>query len=232
MAIAGDLKAFGAFASLHPKHVFRPPSISSSKHVQLGGFLNGGSNDLKITPKWSHMKLEEHSTGREDFRCFGITENKLPSPTFNQDAEGFLLNAISMNFFDRLSLAWRILFPTPTARRNSNAKVAKQRLKMILFSDRCAVSDEAKQKIVTNIIEALSDFVEIDSQDKVQLSVSTDPDLGTVYSVTVPVRRVKPEYQESEEDYKGKITGVEYRDTGDASGTVDVTFDFYVPNGN
>lgn len=72
--------------------------------------------------------------------------------------------------------------------------IAKQRLKMILFSDRCAVSDEAKQKIVSNVVSALSDFVEIESQDKVQLSVSTDPSLGTVYSVTMPVRRVKSEF--------------------------------------
>ncbi|KAF1001802.1 hypothetical protein AG4045_000103 [Apium graveolens] len=54
------------------------------------------------------------------------------------------------------------------------------------------VSDEAKQKIVSNIVGALSDFVEIESQDKVELSVSTDAALGTIISVTVPVRRVKP----------------------------------------
>ncbi|KAK1273029.1 hypothetical protein QJS04_geneDACA007937 [Acorus gramineus] len=136
-----------------------------------------------------------------------------------------------MSFFDRLSLAWRILFPSRMVRRSSNARIAKQRLKMILFSDRCAVSDEAKQKIVSNIVGALSEFVEIDSQDKVQLSVSADPDLGTVYSVIVPVRRVKPEYQENDDDYSG-ITGIEYKDTGHVSGTVDVTFDFFVPNEN
>ena len=70
---------------------------------------------------------------------------------------------------------------------------------MLLFSDRCAVSEEAKQKIVGNIVDALSDFVEIDSEENVQLSVSTEPHLGTVYSVAVPVRRVKPEHQ----DYDG-----------------------------
>ena len=101
---------------------------------------------------------------------------------------------------------------------------------MILFSDRCAVSDEAKQKIVSNIVSSLSDFVEIESQEKVHLSVSTDPDLGTIYSVTVPVRRVKPEYQE--EDESGTITNIEYKDTGESSGSVDVRFDFYVPNQN
>lgn len=135
-----------------------------------------------------------------------------------------------MNFFERLNLAWKVLFPSPSIKRNSNAKIAKQRLKMILFADRCAVSDEAKQKIVSNIVDALSDFVEIDSQDKVQLSVSTDTDSGTVYSVTVPVRRVKPAYQDVDEF--GTITNVEYEDTGEGSESVDVRFDFFVPDEN
>ena len=147
-----------------------------------------------------------------------------------QDTEGFLLKMASMSFFERLSLAWKILFPSPTTRRNSNANIAKQRLKMILFSDRCAVSDEAKQKIVSNIVGALSEFVEIDSEDKVHLNVSTDPDLGTVYSITVPVRRVKPEYQE--EDQHGVITNIQYKDTGKGSDSVDVRFDFFLPNEN
>ncbi|KAG1347850.1 putative Cell division topological specificity factor, chloroplastic [Cocos nucifera] len=100
---------------------------------------------------------------------------------------------------------------------------------MILFSDGCAASVEAKQKIVSNIIQALSEFVEIDSQDKVQLSFSTDPDLGTVYSVTIPVRHVKPEYQESDKDLRA-MTSIEYKNSGEASGSIDVEFDFFIPN--
>ncbi|KAH1097753.1 hypothetical protein J1N35_014674 [Gossypium stocksii] len=99
---------------------------------------------------------------------------------------------------------------------------------MLLLSDRCAVSDEVKQKIVKNIARTLSDFVEMESKDKVQLSVSTDSDLGTIYSVTVPVQRVKAEYQEV--NGAGTITNIEYKDTGERSGCVDVKFDFYVPD--
>lgn len=153
---------------------------------------------------------------------------KMSPNSINQDAESFLINAVNMSFFERFNLAWKILFPSPASRRNSNANIAKQRLKMILFSDRCAVSDEAKRKIVNNIVHALSDFVEIESRDKVQLSVSTDTDLGTIYSVTVPVRRVKPEYQIGDET--GTITNIEYKDTGESSGSVDVRFDFFVPD--
>ncbi|CAN1321414.1 Cell division topological specificity factor homolog, chloroplastic [Linum perenne] len=133
-----------------------------------------------------------------------------------------------MSLLDRLTLAWKIIFPSPARRKSSNARIAKQRLKMILFSDRCAVSDEAKRKIVNNIVHALSEFVEIESEDKVQLSVTTDTDLGTMYSVTVPVRRVKPEYLDFED--AGSITNIEYRETGPGSDSVDVTFDFYVPD--
>lgn len=106
----------------------------------------------------------------------------------------------SMIFLDHQYLTSKALAVTLESRKPleillpSIANIAKQRLKMILFSDRCAVSDEAKQKIVSNVVSALSDFVEIESQDKVQLSVSTDPSLDTVYSVTMLVRRVKSEF--------------------------------------
>ncbi|KAL4651769.1 hypothetical protein ACB092_01G185200 [Castanea dentata] len=82
-----------------------------------------------------------------------------------------------MSFIELLNLAWKILFPS---RRNSNARIAKQRLKMILFSDRCAVSDEAKGKTASNIVGALSDFVEKGSHNNVHFNVSTDADLGTL----------------------------------------------------
>ncbi|KAJ9174218.1 hypothetical protein P3X46_017268 [Hevea brasiliensis] len=162
-------------------------------------------------------------------RFSGITRDyQLSSTSISEEAERFLLNAINMNFFERLNLAWKIIFPSPARRKSSNARIAKQRLKMILFSDRCAVSDEAKRKIVKNVVHALSEFVEIDSQDKVQLNVTTDLDLGTVYSVTVPVRRVRAEYRDAEEI--GSITNIEYKDTGETSGSVDVRFDFFIPD--
>ncbi|KAH0875005.1 hypothetical protein HID58_072367, partial [Brassica napus] len=115
--------------------------------------------------------------------------------------ESFLLNTINMSSFDRLNIAWKIIFPSHASRRSSNARIAKQRLKMILFSDSCAVSDEAKRKIVDNIVHALSDFVEIESEEKVQINVATD-----------------------DVDEAGSITNVEHKDTLD--GSVDVRFDF------
>ncbi|KAL0372493.1 UNVERIFIED_CONTAM: Cell division topological specificity factor, chloroplastic [Sesamum calycinum] len=151
--------------------------------VECNVFANGTTSVCR-SPIDHNTRL--HS--KQPLGNFG--EYKLSPNSFSQEIESFLLNTISMNFFDRLNLAWKIMFPSPTSRRNSNANIAKQRLKMILFSDRCAVSDEAKQKIVSNVVNALSDFVEIESQDKVQLSVSTDLDLGTIYSVRAGEIRV------------------------------------------
>lgn len=227
MAISGDLRVSAALGP-HSINPLVRCSLPPSK-VDFGSFPCGGSAAFDAMPKWSRRVLEGHNMRCHSKRSIGVLgEHKLSSSAIGQELDYFLHNAINMNFFERLNLAWKIIFPSPASRRNSNANIAKQRLKMILFSDRCAVSDEAKQKIVSNIVTSLSDFVEIESQDKVQLSVSTDPDLGTVYSVTVPVRRVRPEYQE--EDPTGTITNVEYKDTGKNSGSVDVKFDFYIPN--
>lgn len=232
MAISGDL---GVFASLAPHRTHHLPLRTSShfsSKVDISSFPSGGLGlQSEIAPK----KLSSVSNGF-NFRCqsnltFGVTgDDKTSVKSFSEDAESFLLNAINMNFFERLNLAWKIVFPPPKTRRSSNAMIAKQRLKMILFADRCAVSDEAKRKIVKSIVSALSDFVEIESQEKVQLSVSTDTDLGTVCSVTVPVRRVKSEYQD--EDESGSIMNIEYKDNGESSGSVDVRFDFFIPNEN
>ncbi|XP_042373745.1 cell division topological specificity factor homolog, chloroplastic-like [Zingiber officinale] len=226
MAISGDVSMFFGALPSHPNHRPVMPTFLCSK-ARLDHFRSGAS-DLKVAPNLLQMKLPDMNSTNWNHVCFGTGENKL-TPTVNQDAEVFLLNVVNMSFFDRLSLTWRMLFPTKV-RNNSNAKTAKQRLKMILFSDRCDISDEAKQKIINNIIEALSEFVEIDSLDKVQLNVSTDTDLGTLYSVTIPVRRVRPEYQDSEEDYIGNISNMEYKDTGERSGNIDVKFDFFLPS--
>ncbi|KAK7836135.1 cell division topological specificity factor like protein [Quercus suber] len=213
MAICGDLRVSATLGSYHA-HPLRS-SLRPSK-VEFSGFLNGGSSISDITSKWPSMVLDNHNMRGHSKQIPHVTgDYKLSPKSISQAAESFLLDAINMSFLERLNLAWKIVFPSPTSRKNSNARIAKQRLKMILFSDRCAVSDEAKQKIVKNIVQSLSDFVEIESRDKVQLSVSTDSDLGTIYSVTVPVRRVKPEYQDLDE--AGTITNIEYKDTGDTS---------------
>ncbi|ONI19146.1 hypothetical protein PRUPE_3G261900 [Prunus persica] len=215
MAISGELGISAILGSCPFKHHSLGSSLKPSK-VTLKGFNGGGSSRVMIQ---TSLNLEGYKSKCQCRQTFGIAENSEPFPgPLSQETEGFLLRSINMSFFERLNLAWKIVFPSPSTRRNSNAKIAKQRLQMILFSDRCAVTDDAKEKIVSNIVGALSDFVEIESQDNVQLSVSTDEDLGTVYSVTIPVRRVKPEYHQDEDDV-GVITNDEYKDIGEHIGS-------------
>ena len=40
---------------------------------------------------------------------------------------------------------------------------------------------------------AAQEFVDIEAEDAIEVSITTDPQLGTVYSVNIPIRRVKPE---------------------------------------
>lgn len=44
-----------------------------------------------------------------------------------------------------------------------------------------------------NILQAIEEFVDIDSEEQIDVNITSDPDVGTVYSVAVPIRRVKPE---------------------------------------
>ncbi|XP_076889837.1 cell division topological specificity factor homolog, chloroplastic-like [Bidens hawaiensis] len=225
MAIASNLRVSATLASspITSLRINPPPKVDSVSFVTCGSSVS--KNTSKRSASISHVP----STRCHVKRPLGIFRDyEFSNTSINQDAESFLLSAINMNFLERLTLARKVVFPSPSMIKNSNASVAKQRLKMILFSDRCAVSDEAKQKIVGNIVNALSDFVVIESQDKVHLNVSTDPTLGTVYSVTVPVRWVKAEYQE--EDEEGTVVNVEDKDDGVSSGSMDVKFDFYVPS--
>ncbi|KAK7307078.1 hypothetical protein VNO77_39822 [Canavalia gladiata] len=231
MAISGDLRV-SATLSLYRSHSNSPPLRTfyfPSPKVDFHHVLHGASSTSGFTPKCPCLTIVRCNMHEYCKPVAGVLGGpKFSSNSVSQEAENFLLDAVKMNFFERLNLAWKIIFPSAASRKNSNARIAKQRLKMILFSDRCAVSNEAKRKIVSNVVRALSDFVEIESQDKVQLSVSADTDLGTIYSVTVPVRRVKPEYQDMDEI--GTITNIDYKDTEESSGSVDVRFDFYVPD--
>ena len=178
-------------------------------------------------------QVSKGSSGRREFShtkrlqpCRARADEGEPSGfNFSDNAEGFSGEDKEESFMERLARAWAILFPKKS-KLSSNASIAKQRLKMILISDRCSVNDDAKRRIVTNIVGALSDFVEIESEDKVQLNVTSDPDLGTVYSVTVPVRRVRPQYQEfSNELVNTELRTFEYGEEEGNLRMVDIRFE-------
>ncbi|CAM6050752.1 unnamed protein product [Sphagnum compactum] len=162
-----------------------------------------------LASKGLRQRIEslDHDQKRRLQPCYAqLGGTDTPEISITSNGQSFVTNGdTEEGFFVRLKRAWQVLFPSKT-KSSSNAEVAKQRLKMILISDRCSVNDEAKRKIVNNIVGALSDFVEIESEEKVQLNVSSDLKLGTVYSVTVPVRRVKPEYQ----SYSNELVNKEF----------------------
>lgn len=59
----------------------------------------------------------------------------------------------------------------------------------------CGMNENSLAEMKTSIVRALSAFVEVDSTEAVDVNVSTDDGLGTIYSVAVPVRRIKPQAQ-------------------------------------
>jgi septum formation topological specificity factor MinE len=95
-------------------------------------------------------------------------------------------------FIDKLWLAWQIFFPEKPPEL-SPKDGAKQRLRMILVADRCGMSPTGMAEMKKNILKALEDFVDIESEEQIDVSISLEPEVGTIYCVAVPVRRVKPE---------------------------------------
>lgn len=199
------------------------PSINSIAVSRYRNALPGKGYDIPFQSHRSKFCQQLAAGGKillnsHDVECQARPNNRnISSVNFYEYLQG---NKDS-SFLERLVQAWHILFPSKQ-KPVSNAEIAKQRLKMILISDRCAISDEAKRRIVDNVVGALSNFVEIESQEKVQLNVSADPDLGTVYSVIVPVRRVKTEYQ----DYSENLRNIKYGDAIGQMRTVDVRFEY------
>jgi septum formation topological specificity factor MinE len=96
------------------------------------------------------------------------------------------------DFMDKLWLAWNIFFPEKPPEL-SPKDGAKQRLRMILVADRCGMSPSGLAEMKKNILKALEEFVDIESEEQIDVSINLEPEVGTIYCVAVPVRRVKPE---------------------------------------
>lgn len=199
-SIAGSVSFFpNSYCTLSPAPI-RLAGRGFSKQLAVGERFFPGTRSN------GHVKCQAH-----------FNDRNVSSFTFHNYSQ----KSENPSFFERLVQAWCVLFPS-RPKPVSNAEIAKQRLKMILISDRCAISDEAKRKIVDNVVGALSSFVEIESEEKVQLNVSADPALGTLYSVIVPIRRVKPQYQ----DYDEALRNMNYGDALGQTRTLDVRFEY------
>ena len=96
----------------------------------------------------------------------------------------------------KFKAAWNIFFP-PSERYSKKPRSAreegKNRLRMILVADRCGMTQSSLYEMKHSIVQVLSDFVEVEGgEDLVDVSVTADGEAGTIYSVSVPVRRIKP----------------------------------------
>jgi len=94
----------------------------------------------------------------------------------------------------KIGQAWRIFFPEKK-RNLSNMparEAAKSRLKMILVADRNSLSEEVQEDMKQTIVNALKDYVELGDRD-INLSINNKGDDGTEFSVSVPVKCVKPD---------------------------------------
>ncbi|HJC24852.1 MAG TPA: cell division topological specificity factor MinE [Candidatus Eisenbergiella merdavium] len=79
--------------------------------------------------------------------------------------------------------------------RKSSSEVAKDRLKLLLVSDRVSCSPEVMEMIKNDIIEVISKYMDIDAQGlDIQISES-DADAGAatgpVLFANIPIREVK-----------------------------------------
>ncbi|CAI5972677.1 unnamed protein product [Closterium sp. NIES-65] len=102
------------------------------------------------------------------------------------------------SFAHRLSRAWQVVFPT-RRKGPSVAEVAKERLRLVLYSDREEFHPRLKKKLCGDIVTAMGDFLDVavEDEDDVIFRVTRDPVVGSIYNVSVPVKRVKPALQKA-----------------------------------
>lgn len=120
------------------------------------------------------------------------------------------LNDAPETFWGKMKAAYRIFFP-PSAEETARQE-AKKRLRMILVADRCAMSETSMDEMKRKIVEAVGEFVDLDETQDVDVSMNTDVELGTMYAVSIPVRRVKAEYDAENDAY---VVGAQFVGDGD-----------------
>ena len=103
--------------------------------------------------------------------------------------------APKLGFIYRLNAAFRVLFPEFSSRAEADtpATIAKNRLRMILYADRLANFNEINRDLIKNcVVEALEEYVIINKEEDIDASVTMDDDIGIVFLLSVPIRKVVP----------------------------------------
>lgn len=123
------------------------------------------------------------------------TEGVLGTLDNNNAASGSLPE--DADFLTKIRAAWRIFFPE--RKYLSPKEEGKKRLRMILVADRCGMSSDSLAGMRESIVQAMTDYVEIEASEGIEVNMSMDPEVGTIYSVAVPVKRVKPTFRSRSE---------------------------------
>ncbi|HJC51342.1 MAG TPA: cell division topological specificity factor MinE [Candidatus Anaerostipes avistercoris] len=77
-------------------------------------------------------------------------------------------------------------------RRKSSGEVAKDRLKLLLVSDRSNCSPETMELIKNDIIKVISKYMEIDSEGlDIQITQNHDESEGPALYANIPIRELK-----------------------------------------
>eukprot|EP00850_Spirogloea_muscicola_P009502 SM000053S17459 [mRNA] locus=s53:528311:530623:+ [translate_table: standard] len=78
----------------------------------------------------------------------------------------------------------------PPPKRES---IAQKRLGVTFFAR--SLTEQARQQILANILDTFAGFAIIAAEENVELVMSRNADYVTIYTVSVPIKRVKPEFQ-------------------------------------
>ncbi len=77
-------------------------------------------------------------------------------------------------------------------RKKSSGEVAKDRLKLLLVSDRSNCSPETMELIKNDIIKVISKYMEIDSEGlDIQITQNHDETEGPALYANIPIRELK-----------------------------------------
>ena len=94
-------------------------------------------------------------------------------------------------------------------KKQSNSTIAKDRLKLVLVSDRAGCSPEVMEKIKNDIIAVISKYIEIDQEGldiNITQSAADGEDAGPALYANIPIMSVKEEAKEEARKEKAKIT--------------------------
>ena len=168
--------------------LLRPPTMAGESGARTSASVGAWAGERSLAP--GGLVASSISRGVVCWWCwYFLAFAVLSSPLQPRSS----LSPSPSDFPSKLRAAFEVFFP-PASREGelSDARgEAKRRLRMVLVADRSAMTEDTLQRMKDSIVEAVSAYVEIDGgAPQVQVQWNQDAELGTIYSVSVPVVRV------------------------------------------